>query len=186
MIYVFFAHGFEEIEAVTVIDVLRRAELEVAAVGVGSKTITGAHGLTVHCDISDRQVDIRKLEMVVLPGGLPGTLNLEKSQVVSAVLDHAAANDAWIAAICAAPSILGHKGLLDGKKATCAPGWEEQLGEANHTAASVEQDGKIITANGAGSAMAFALKLVEVLISKERADMLGSAMGIERNEHKQL
>jgi len=176
MIYVFFAHGFEEIEAVTVLDILRRAELDVTSVGIGSKTVTGSHGITIHCDMSDRQVDIRKLDMIVLPGGVPGTLNLEKSAVVSAVVDHAATNDIWIAAICAAPSILGHKGILDGKKATCAPGWEDQLGEADYTAADVEQDGKFITANGAGSSVKFALKLVEVLISKERADDIGSAM----------
>ena len=176
MIYVFFAHGFEEIEAITAVDVLRRAELEVVTVGVGSKTITGSHGITIHCDISERQVDVRKLDMLVLPGGIPGTLNLEKSPVVKAIIEYAAANDAWLTAICAAPSILGHMGILEGKKATCAPGWEDQLEGANHTAAAVEQDGKIITADGAGSSLPFALKLVEVLISKERASDIGSAM----------
>lgn len=176
MIYVFFAHGFEEIEALTVVDVLRRAEREVQMVGVGGKTVTGSHGITVHCDIAEREVDLRAVEMIVLPGGLPGTLNLEKSAVVQAAVDHAAANDLWLTAICAAPSILGHKGLLDGKKATCAPGFKEQLGKANYTAAAVEQDGKLVTADGAGAAMAFALRLVECLCSKERADALGQSM----------
>jgi 4-methyl-5(b-hydroxyethyl)-thiazole monophosphate biosynthesis len=176
MIYVFFAHGFEEIEALTAVDVLRRAGREVAMVGVGSKTVTGAHGITVHCDIAEREISSRGLEMIVLPGGIPGTLNLEKSKAVQAAVDHAAANNLWLAAICAAPSILGHKGLLEGKTVTCAPGFKEQLGGATYTGKSLEVDGKLITADGAGSAMAFALQLAECLTTKDAADALGASM----------
>jgi 4-methyl-5(b-hydroxyethyl)-thiazole monophosphate biosynthesis len=89
MIYVFFAHGFEEIEAITPVDILRRAGLEVQSVGVGAKTITGSHGITVHCDISDKEITAKGLEMVVLPGGVPGTPNLEKSKRVQTCIDYA-------------------------------------------------------------------------------------------------
>lgn len=178
MVYVFFAHGFEEIEAVTTLDILRRAELTVKAVGIGSKTITGSHGLTVHCDMIDKQAGNAKgLEMIVLPGGMPGTLHLEKSPVVNAYITHVLKNDLWLAAICAAPSILGHLNLLNGKKATCFPGYEGELGEgAIYTGESVTQDGKLVTAKGAGSSVPFALKLVECLCGKERADALEASL----------
>lgn len=177
MIYVFFAHGFEEIEAIATVDILRRAELNVRTIGIGAKTITGAHGITIHCDMIDHMATNAKgLEMIVLPGGMPGTVNLEKSQVVTAYIDHVIKNDLWLAAICAAPSILGHKGLLEGKKATCFPGFEEQLGGGEFTGARLEQDGKLITAKGAGAAIPFALRLVECLLGKERADLLEASL----------
>ena len=176
MIYVFLAHGFEEIEALTPVDVLRRAELDVRTVGVGSKTITGSHGITVHCDIMDREVDLRQAEMVVLTGGLSGTKNLERSQVVQKAIDYMSEKEQWLAAICAAPSVLGRKGVLNGKTVTAYPGYEDQLMGANYTGSEVEVDGKIITGKGAGTAMSFSLKLVECLLSKERADEVGSEM----------
>lgn len=182
MIYVFFAHGFEEIEAITTLDILRRAELSVTSVGIGSKTITGAHGLTVHCDMLDKQAGNAKgLEMIVLPGGMPGTLHLEKSPVVNAYIDHVLKHGLWLAAICAAPSILGHRNLLEGKRVTCFPGFEEQLGEgATYTGESVTVDGKLITAKGAGVAVPFALKLVECLCGKERSDALEASLQCAR------
>ncbi|MCL2069243.1 MAG: DJ-1/PfpI family protein [Oscillospiraceae bacterium] len=176
MVYVFIAHGFEEIEALTVVDILRRAETEALMAGVGSKTVTGSHGITVHCDISEREVNMREADMIVLPGGMPGTANLEKSQIVQKCIDYALAKEKWVAAICAAPSILGNRNLLDGKRATCHPAFADRLGGAQYTATPVEADGKIITANGAGSAMAFALKLAEILCSPERAKELAEAM----------
>lgn len=178
MVYVFFAHGFEEIEAITTLDILRRAELTVHSVGIGSKTITGAHGLTVHCDMLDKQAGNAKgLEMIVLPGGMPGTLHLEKSPVITAYIDHVMKNDLWLGAICAAPSILGHKNLLNGKKVTCFPGIESQLGEgAIFTGALVEVDGKLVTARGAGASVQFALTLVECLCGKDRAKSLEESL----------
>lgn len=176
MIYVFFAHGFEEIEAVTTVDILRRAELEVKTVGVGAKTVTGSHGITVHCDMIDHMAGTKGLEMVVLPGGMPGTRNLEKSQTVARFIEYAVKNDIWLAAICAAPSILGRMGLLEGRTVTCFPGFEDQLGGANHTGNRVEQDGRLVTAKGAGAAVLFAAKLVECLLGKERADQLVAAL----------
>lgn len=178
MVYVFFGHGFEEIEAVATLDILRRAELTVHSVGIGSKTVTGAHGLTVHCDMLDKQAGSAKgLEMIVLPGGMPGTLSLEKSPVVTAYIDYVLKNDLWLGAICAAPSILGHKNLLNGKKVTCFPGYEGELGEgAIYTGAPIEVDGKLVTGKGAGLTALFALKLVECLCGKERADAIHASM----------
>ena len=142
MIYVFLAEGFEEIEALAPVDVLRRARLEVQTVGVGGRKITGSHGITVVCDLVDDEARIDGLEMVVLPGGVPGTPNLEASPVVQRFVDYAAQNDLWLAAICAAPSILGHKGLLDGMEATANPGFQDQLGAARLSRSEERRVGK--------------------------------------------
>lgn len=176
MIYVFLAQGFEEIEALAVVDILRRAELEVKMVGVGGKKITGSHGITVECDIIEDESSPDGLEMIVLPGGLPGTLNLEKSETVQGYIDFAVDNDKWIGAICAAPSILGHKGLLEGKRVTCYPGFDSQLGGAVYTASPVEKSGKIITAKGPGAAVDFALVLVEELLGSHRSQILRESL----------
>ena len=114
--------------------------------------------------------------MIVLPGGMPGTLHLERSESVSRMIDYAAENGVWIAAICAAPSILGHKGLLHGRKAVCYPGFEEQLAGAAVTGRMVETDGPYITANGPGAAVEFALELVARLTSRERAQKLRASL----------
>ena len=132
MIVLFLAEGFEEIEALSVVDILRRAELPVTTVGIGGRTVTGAHGIPVTADRSDKEFEAQPLPpltAVVLPGGMPGTRNLEKSPLVARTLDAAAAQGAWLCAICAAPSILGHKGLLHGRRAVCYPGFEDSLPE---------------------------------------------------------
>ncbi len=163
MIYVFLANGFEEMEAIAPIDLLRRAEKQVVTVGVGGKTITGAHGITVETDITTAQMVLGgELEMIVLPGGMPGTLNLEKSEAVQAAVDFCMDREIYIGAICAAPSILGHKGLLAGREAIAYPGFETQMPGAVISASSVCQSGNIITAKGAGVAVDFGLKLVEL------------------------
>ena len=110
MIYVFLANGFEEIEALATVDILRRAELDVKTVGVGGKTVTGSHGIPVTADIEEKDVTTDDMELVVLPGGMPGTLNLEKSPIVMASVRYCLDNSIYVAAICAAPSILGHIG----------------------------------------------------------------------------
>lgn len=132
-------------------------------------------------DVTEEQAKPEGLEMVVLPGGMPGTLNLEKSQTVQEFLQLASNNGLWIGAICAAPSILGHNGLADGKRVTCYPGFESQLTQSAYTAAPVEEDGRLITANGPGSAMDFGFLLAEKLTSKERAAMLKGAMQYENS-----
>ncbi len=169
MLYLFLAEGFEEIEAVTTLDILRRAGLAVRSVGVGGRTVTGAHGVAVIADTADAGLDIADMEMIILPGGMPGTLNLEKSPVVRAALEHAATGGLWIAAICAAPSILGHAGLLEGKRFTCFPGFEEGVERAFYTPGRVVRDGRLITAKGPGAAVPFALEIVSALRDAPRA-----------------
>lgn len=176
MIYVFLADGFEEMEALATVDLLRRAELEVCLVGISSKTVCGSHGISVVCDLLDEQASPDQLEMIVLPGGMPGTLNLEKSPVVQAFIRYAVQNGLIIGAICAAPSILGHLGLLDGKKFTCYPGFESQAPLGNYTGAAVERHGNIITGLAAGTAMQFGLALVETLCGGQRAELLQAAV----------
>ena len=176
MIYVFLAEGFEECEALAPVDILRRAGLDVKTVGVGSKTVTGSHGIPVVCDIDEANTVFDSLEAVILPGGMPGTLNLEKSETVQKFIDFAANNNLLIGAICAAPSILGHKNLLNGKKATCFTGFEKDLLGATATNDPVTQDGNIITAYGAGAAFDFGFKLLEYLTDTETADRLQKQM----------
>jgi 4-methyl-5(b-hydroxyethyl)-thiazole monophosphate biosynthesis len=177
MIYVFLAEGFEEVEALTPVDLLRRCELEVKTVGIKSQIIRGSHGIPVVCDIEENEIVLDdKLQMIVLPGGMPGTLNLEKSPKVQEAIDYCVKNNIYIGAICAAPSILGHKGLLNGKEAICFPGFEAQLTGAKISNDVVCKDDKIITAKGAGVAIEFSLKLVETLISKQRADKLKGSL----------
>ena len=176
MVYVFLADGFEEIEAITPIDILRRAEIEVKTVGINSKSICGAHGIWIECDLLDTEPDLLGLEMIVLPGGMPGALNLEKSLVVKAFIDYCVEHEIKIAAICAAPAMLGHMGLLDEKNFTCYPGFESQAPHGNYTGNTCEQAGTIITSKGAGTALEFSLLLVETLKGKERAELLKAAL----------
>lgn len=179
MIYVFLAPGFEEIEALAVVDVLRRAELDVLTVGVGEDFVVGSHQIPVACDISEKNLVLdERVEAIVLPGGMPGTLNLEKSENVQKAIDWAKENNKLICAICAAPSILGHKGLLDGKNATCFPGFEEELFGANISKDFVVRDGNIITAKGMGSAIEFGLQIAEILTSKENAQKIRASLQI--------
>ena len=177
MIYVFLAQGFEEIEALTVVDLLRRCEKEVITVGVGDNIVIGSHGIPVVTDTITYEMPLNDdLEMIVLPGGMPGTLNLEKSPQVQSAIDFCVENNKFIGAICAAPSILGHKGLLDGKDAVCYKGYEAQLGNAVLCSEPAVASGNIVTGRSAGVSVQFALKLVEVLISKERSDTLKCAL----------
>lgn len=175
MIYVFLANGCEEIEALTPVDILRRAERDVRTVGVGGKTVTGSHGIPIVCDLTEDEVIPGEMEMVILPGGMPGTLNLEKSEIVRSVVKYAAETGKWVAAICAAPSILGHMGLLKGRSAACFPGFEDQLG-AKAYEGPVCVDGKFVTARGMGVSVEFSLKLVELLTDAARAKKLASSL----------
>lgn len=170
MVYCFLADGFEELEAIAPIDMLRRADVEVITVGVTGKNVTGSHGITFVSDITaDEVVFSDKLEAVILPGGMPGTLNLEKSNKVQKAIDFAVEEGKYVCAICAAPSILGHKGLLIGKEATAFPGFEKDLEGAEISNAYVCSDGKFITARGAGVAVDFGLEIVAKLVSKEKS-----------------
>ncbi len=176
MIYVFLADGFEEIEALTPVDLLRRADLQVATVGVTGRCVTGAHGIAITADITPVDVSYETMEGIVLPGGMPGTLNLEASSFVQESLNYAVSNRLLIAAICAAPSILGHKGLLNGKRATCYPGFEETLQGAVISRDTVVTDGLFTTAKGAGVATEFALELIKRFKDQETADTIRGAI----------
>lgn len=177
MIYCFLANGFEEVEALAPVDMLRRAEKEVLTVGVGGEYITGAHGVSVKCDaLIDSIVLDDSVEAVILPGGMPGTLNLEKSQKVQAAIDFCAENRKYLCAICAAPSVLGHKGLLEGREAIAFPGFEKDLYGAIISEKSVVTDGCFITAKGAGVAVDFGLEIVARLCSEELSESIRSAI----------
>ena len=170
MVYVFLAEGFEEMEAIAPIDLLRRAGCAVQTVAVGtSRTVTGSHGIPLTADITAAEVTTVGLEAVILPGGMPGTLHLEADVTVQTMIDHAVSEDLVLGAICAAPSILGHKGLLDGKHAVCFPGFEETLAGAVIESAPAVIDGRFVTAKGAGAATEFALALVSLLVSPDKA-----------------
>lgn len=171
MIYVFLANGFEEIEALMPLDLLRRAGLEVRTVAIGDDhKVTGAHGISVIADIKDTEFCDVMPSAVILPGGMPGTSNLEESATVALTIHDTLQQDGLVCAICAAPSILGNAGYLKGKNATCFPGFEQYLDGAQITDARVVRDGNFITAKGMGCATEFALAIIEAIAGKEKAD----------------
>lgn len=179
MTVVFLAEGFEEIEALATVDILRRAALPVTTVGIGGVMVRGAHGIAVEADRSDADfaaAPLPPLHAVVLPGGMPGTRNLEQSDVVLNTIDAAVAQGAWLCAICAAPSILGHKGLLKGRRAVCYPGFEADLHGALAAQGPVVTDGRFITANGPGAALEFGFEIVRHLADEETARRLRASM----------
>lgn len=175
MIYMFLANGFEEIEALLPLDLMRRAGLEVKTVGIGGLDITGSHGITVKADMLDTDLSDSAPECVILPGGMPGTKNLDASAVVHKALDDALASEALICAICAAPMVLGKRGILCGKNATCFPGFEEYLEGAN-VGGRVVRDGRVITAIGMGAALEFGIEIVAALLGRDAADKLFAAV----------
>ena len=203
MIVMFLAPGFEEVEALAPLDLLRRAGLEVVTVAIreaktnqlidklgrlgvsatnlwdDDRTVTGSHGIPVTADITEAALPGRlaraSLEAVILPGGMPGTTNLDASPVVEKTLELAAAKDAYLCAICAAPLVLGKRGYLNGKRATCFPGFEEYLTGAT-VGGKVIRDGKIITAAGMGVAQEFGLEMISALVSPEKAGEIRAAI----------
>ena len=178
MIYTFLADGFEEIEALCPVDIMRRAGLSVVTVGIGKKEIVGAHGICVTADIADCELDFNKFndtELIFLPGGMPGTKNLDASETVHKAIADAVKNDAYLCAICAAPMILGKLGLLKGKNAVSYPGFESYLEGATVPSEKVVRDGKIITAKGMGAAIEFGLAIVSALKDEKVAEDLAVA-----------
>lgn len=177
MILMFLANGFEEVEALTPLDLLRRAGERVVTVGIGSTAITGAHGIGVLADTDDAHLPDGAVKMVVLPGGMPGAATLDASPVVERVLADAAARGAYLAAICAAPMILGKRSYLVGKQATCFPGFEQYLdGATVRRDTGVVRDGRVITAAGMGVALDFGLALVAALKGDAAAAELRAAV----------
>ncbi|HOD27549.1 MAG TPA: DJ-1/PfpI family protein [Bacteroidales bacterium] len=168
----FLAPGFEEIEAITVLDIARRAGLSIRSVSISNeKAVSGAHQISLNADLTFDEVNFDEAEALILPGGMPGTNNLNAHAGLKKQLVNFARNpDKTIAAICAAPLILGDLGLLDGKKATCYPGYESHLSRAKLSRKPVVRDGNIITADGPAHAMLFAIKLVDYLGNTFLAD----------------
>lgn len=177
MIYVFLANGFEETEAIAPIDILKRANKEVVTVGIGGEKITGAHGISLFADIVESDVIMSdEVEMIVLPGGMPGTLNLEKNTTVKSAIEYCVQNDKYIGAICAAPSILGKMNLLNGKEAICFPGFENFLTGARISDDIVCKDGNIITAKGAGAAIEFGLELAAAVAGPKKSAAIKASL----------
>jgi protein deglycase len=176
-ILLFLAPGFEEIEATTTIDVLRRAELNVLSVSITeNRWVEGAHHLVIQADCLFSDIDWSEIKMLVLPGGMPGTKNLNAHEKLKAALMQFAQASKPIAAICAAPMILGQLGLLEGKEATCYPGNETHLKSASLSKHKVVQDGNIITASGPGVSAEFALQIVSFFSGKEKATEVAKKM----------
>ena len=177
MVYVFLADGVEEIEALTVVDMCRRAGLDLKTVAIGrDKSVTGRSDITVEADIKLKDVEWDSAEMLVLPGGMPGTKNLEECEELMTHVDKMSQNGRNIAAICAAPTIFGHRGILDGKLACCYPGLEAQLSGAKVRAEPVCVDGNVITSRGMGTAIGFSLAISTKLISAEKADEVAKSV----------
>ena len=171
MVYILLAPGFEEAEALVPVDMLRRANIETATVSITGEPVPGSHGVTVLADVTLDDVDLSRADMDVLPGGGSGYENLGKEPRVEELVRKAAERGLWLAAICAAPTLLGRWGLLEGKNAVCYPGMEEGLtGAQPRMDRGVVVDGKIITGRAAGSAFDFGLALVEALAGKEESD----------------
>ena len=176
---VFFAKGFEEIEALAVVDVLRRGKVDVVMVGVEEKRVESARGIQIEMDQLLSEVNIQEIGMLVLPGG-KGVEKLEESVRLKEIIRTFEKENKYITAICAAPSLLGKLGILQGHKATCYPGFEKYLEGATYTGERVVESGKVITGIGVGAALHFGLKLLEVLKGKEESEKIRKAMLIER------
>ncbi|MBQ8538112.1 MAG: DJ-1/PfpI family protein [Ruminococcus sp.] len=179
MVYVFLADGFEEIEALACVDILRRAEIPVSTVSVnGTNSVTGSHNIQVIADILASDVDINIVECAVYPGGMPGaeTLSSGKDNTPSVIAKHCVENDILVGAICAAPLVLGRLSLLENKKATCYPGFESELKGATATGERVTVDGNIVTGRGPGCSVDFALELVSKLKGEKLALSIRKAM----------
>lgn len=179
-IYIHLAEGFEETEAVTIIDVLRRAGLNVASVSVtGNRLVKGSHNIEIKSDLLFEEVDYEKGIMIILPGGMPGAKNLnEHAGLKSRILEYHG-NGKYLAAICAGPIVFGNLGILNGKKAVCYPGYEIQLLGADVQSVPYIVDDMVITGRGVGAALQFSLEIVRLTIGEERALQLQKAMLIE-------
>ena len=170
-VYIFLADGFEDIEGLTVVDLMRRADIDIKTVSIKkSKEITTSHGITMLTDLTFAETDFTDADMLVLPGGMPGTMNLGVDVAVTGALKQMNRDGKIVAAICAAPSVLGKCGILEGKKATCYPGFEDKLIGAEIVNKAVVTDGNVITSIGLGTSMEFGFELIKKLISEEKAE----------------
>lgn len=184
-IAVFFANGFEEIEALTVVDLCRRAGIDTEMVSAtGQRQVTGAHKIIITADKLFEEVNFDALDMIVLPGGMPGTKNLEAHPGLMEQLDRFYAEGKYVSAICAAPSVLGHRGILKGRRACCYPGFEEHLDGAEVSFDNVCVSGNVITSRGMGTAISFALAIIGSLIGQQEASDLAASIVYGGNQFK--
>ena len=163
MVYVLLGTGFEETEAIAPVDLLRRAGVDVQTVGLNGKTVYGSHRIGIEADITVDEMDLPTMDMLVLPGGLGGVASIRSCEKATDAIRFAYENEKWLAAICAAPTILAGLGILDGKTAVCYPGCEEEMPGVTIAAQAAVRDGKIITGTSAGCAVPFGLALIEAL-----------------------
>ena len=177
MVYVLLGTGFEEVEAIAPVDLLRRAGVEVQTVGINGKTVYGSHRIGVEADIELGQMDLTALDMIVLPGGLGGVASIRASKEALEAVRFAWENDKFVAAICAGPTVLADLGITDGKQTTCYPGCEDGMGSANTLQGKAAvRDGRIITGTSAGCAIPFALELIAALKGAETANTVAKAI----------
>ena len=178
MIYMLLGTGFEETEAIAPLDLLRRAGLEVLTVGLNGKVIYGSHHIGVEADIEIHEMDLTNLDMIILPGGLGGVASIRGCQAAMNAIHYAYENNKYTAAICAGPTVLADLGITDGKKATCYPGCDSQMGTANMVPAAAVTDGKLITGTSAGCAIPFGLALIAALKGQAEADRIADQIVI--------
>ncbi|MBB2181606.1 DJ-1/PfpI family protein [Lachnospiraceae bacterium MD1] len=176
-IYIFLAEGHEEIEALTVVDLLRRANIDITMVSItGKRMVTGSHQITTQADALFEEINCTDADMLILPGGMPGTKNLQNHAGLDSLLKDAHAKKIPLAAICAAPIVLGTKGLLEGKNAVCYPGHENNMGGAQIVNEAVVTDGNIITAKGMGAAIDFSLAIIKFFSGADKAKEIAAAI----------
>lgn len=178
-VVVYFATGYEEVEALAVVDILRRGNVEVIMAGVTSEQVASSRGITVMMDKLAEQIVYEEVDMIVLPGGLQGVEGLKASPIVTNQLKAFKEQGKWIGAICAAPSILGELGFLKGEKATCYPSFEKSIDGGEYVIEPVVVSGNLITSRGAGTSWHFALALLEVLAGKEKRNEVAKAILFE-------
>jgi len=171
-----FADGFEEIEAITCVDVLSRADINVITASLKENVVRGAHRIEIVTDLFIDNINTSELDGIVLPGGMPGSINLQNSNEIIKIVKELYQNNKLIAAICAAPLVLEEAGIITNRNITCYPGIEEELKSANYLEDRVVVDGNIITGKGPGAALEFAVKVVEYLLGENRAEMLKNSM----------
>ena len=178
MVYMLLGTGFEETEAIAPLDLLRRAGVSVATVGLNGKTIFGGHGIGVNADMEIGEMDLTNLDMIILPGGLGGVASIRACTGAMEAIRFAWENGKYVAAICAGPTVLADLGITDGKNATCYPGCESQMGNANMVCEAAVRDGKLITGTSAGCAIPFGLALIEALKGQAEADRIAAQIVI--------
>lgn len=179
MVYMLLGAGFEEVEAIAPLDLLRRAGVDIVTVGIDDKKVIGSHKITIEADLTIGEVDLTAMEMVIIPGGLGGVASLRANPKALEILKFGWENGKYVAAICAGPTVLADLGITEGKNATCYPGQEKNMGSAIvHSDMAVVTDGKLITGASAGCAIPFGLALVAALKGQDAADAIAKQIVI--------